>query len=112
MTLQAKLRRLGEALAAEVENTFHYWRPDMPAPFCVWAEDGEESAVYADDHKTEQAIGGYVDYYTREEYDPVADTIQEILNGITEFPFWWRLESVQYEDETNLIHFQWTWGAG
>ena len=37
----------------------------------------------------------------------MVDTIQDALNGIENCG--WRLESVQYEDETNLIHFEWTW---
>lgn len=105
MTLQNKLQPLGEALAAVVPNTRHYWRPNMKPPFCVWAEDGENGFA-ADDKKAEQAITGTVDYYTLQEYDPNVDKIQQALNtpGIR-----WRLNSVQYEDETNLIHYEWTW---
>ena len=47
---------------------------------------------------------------TRTEYDPTLDRIQEILNGF-DFPFSWRLESVQYEDDTDLIHYEWTWSV-
>jgi hypothetical protein len=34
------------------------------------------------------------------------DNIQAALNSLR-IP--WRLNSVQYEDETNLIHYEWTW---
>lgn len=108
MTLQQKLERIGTALAEAIPNTYHYWRPQMAAPFCVWAEDGESSALWADDKKHEQSISGYVDYYTKTEYDPALDTIQTILNGF-DFPFGWSLYTVDYEDETNLIHYQWLW---
>ena len=124
MTLQQKIKAVGDALVngltviPEGEETgelvcgvFHYWRPNMRAPFCVWAEDGEQNpAANADDRKAEQAITGYVDYYTKTEYDTTADLIQDALFELQESePFGWWLESVQYEDETNLIHFQWTW---
>ena len=112
MTLQNKLERIGAALVAGVgSNVYHYWRPNIPAPFCVWAEDGETLSFNADNHKKEQAIGGYVDYYTKREFDPMLDTIQDVLNGINEFPFSWRLDSVQYEEDTNLIHYQWLWSV-
>lgn len=117
MTLQTKLERLGTALVDGLTvngklscDVYHYWRPNMGAPFCVWAEDGEQyTSIQADNHKAEQAVTGYVDYYTKVEYDPNLDTIQTILNEINDFPFGWRLDSVQYEDETNLIHYQWIW---
>lgn len=118
MTLQQKLKRIGDALVNGLTvngkplcGVYHYWRPQMESPFCVWAEDGEDTAASADNHKQEQAVSGFVDYYTKTEYDGIIDTIQNILNGITGFPFGWRLASVQYEDDTNLIHYQWTWSV-
>lgn len=108
MMLQTKLERIGEALAAAVNNVYHYWRPNMSAPFCVWGEDGEDDSFNANNRKKEQSISGYVDYYTKTEFDPVVDTIQETLNGF-EFPFGWRLATVDYEEETNLIHYSWEW---
>ena len=116
-TLQSKLEKIGNALVAGFTvdktvtvNVYHYWRPKMQAPFVVWAEDGESyERINADNHKAEQAITGYLDYYTKTEYDPKIDTIQDILNGMNGFPFSWYLDSVQYEDDTNLIHYQWIW---
>ena len=113
MTLQQKLERIGAALVAGVgSNVYHYWRPNMQAPFCVWGEDREDSSLDADDQKQEQAISGYVDYYTKTEYDPMLDTVQDVLRGIAgDMAFCWRLDSVQYEEETNLIHYQWLWSV-
>lgn len=54
-------------------------------------------------------MSGIVDFYTQTEFDPIADTIQGILNGED---IGWSLDSVQYEEETNLIHFQWRWWTG
>ena len=104
--MQSVLRRLAEALAG-IENlrVYHYWRPQMQAPFCVWAEDGEENSMWGNNHKTEQVIKGTVDYYTKQEFDPAVDLIQTTLNTIEVLG--WELNSVQYEDNTNLIHFEW-----
>lgn len=105
MMFQSKLQPLGEALAAIVPNTKHYWRPNMEPPFCVWAEDGE-NGFSAGNKKAEQAITGTIDYYTKQEYDTAADEIQAALNALG-IP--WRLNSVQFEDETGLIHYEWIW---
>lgn len=104
MMLQIKLKAIGDALAELTANCYHYYRPKMEPPFIVWAEDGEASGLHVDNHKGEQAVSGWIDYYTLTEYDPKLDEIQECLNGL---PIAWRLDSVDYEDETNLIHYSW-----
>lgn len=110
MSLQQKLEQIGTALAAALPNVYHYYRPQMQEPYCVWAEDGETNALDADNQKQEQVVGGYVDYYTRTEYDPALDTVQGVLLGLQgKLPFGWALSSVDFEDETNLIHYQWSW---
>ena len=111
MTLQQKLKRIGDSLAVVVPNSYHYFRPQLQPPYLVWAEDGEADSFDADNHKKEQVVSGFIDYYTKEEYDPTMDTIQETLNTF-DFPFGWRLASTDYEDETNLIHYSWDFSVG
>jgi len=109
MTLQQKLRTFGELLADSVDNLHHYHRPNMTAPFCVWAEDGESESFHANNSKKEQAIVGTIDYYTKTEYDTVVDTIQATLENADDLTVAWRLNTVDYEQETNLIHWSWEW---
>jgi len=108
MSLQSKLQQLGEAFATVTTNCHHYWRPVKTLPCLMWAESGEENSFDSDNHKSEQHIVGTCDYYTKTEFDPLIDTIQETLDelGVT-----WSLASVQYEDETNTIHYEWNWGV-
>ena len=105
MTLKQKIEPIGKAYSKIIENCYHYWRPKLSAPFLVWAEDGD-NAAWADDQIIEQAITGTTDYFTQEEFDPAIDAIQNanISLGIA-----WRLNSVQYEEDTSLIHYEWTW---
>ena len=105
MTLKQKIEPIGKAYSKIIENCYHYWRPKLSAPFLVWAEDGD-NAVWADDQMIEHAITGTTDYFTQEEFDPAIDAIQNanISLGIA-----WRLNSVQYEEDTSLIHYEWTW---
>lgn len=108
MTFSEKLKRMRDALTAiDGLTVYHYFRPQMQAPFCVWAEDGESESQWGNNHMLEQVLSGTVDYYTHDEYDGVIDLIQDALNSIETCG--WNLESVQYEDETNLVHFEWFW---
>jgi hypothetical protein len=50
-------------------------------------------------------VTGTIDLFTQNEFDPVVDQIQE---GLNELGIGWDLNSTQYEDETNLIHYEWT----
>ena len=109
MTLQNHLKQLYIPFTTlEGVKVSHYKRTAKP-PFIVWAEDGELESLNADNHKAEQQLTGIVDLYTLKEFDPLADAVQEILNSEN---VGWRLDSVQYEDETNLIHYQWRWWIG
>lgn len=109
MKLTPKINRLTEALASiEGLDIYHYARPQKKsAPFAVWQEDGEASSLEASNKKQEQALSGSLDYFTQEEADEMVDAIQEALNEIETFG--WELNSVQYEEETELIHYEWVW---
>lgn len=107
MSLQTKMQQIGAALNDALgSHVHHYFRPTGEIPSCVWQEDGEDASFHSGNHKTEQAIRGTVDYFTQTEFDPNADTIQTTLDGIGAA---WSLESVQFEESTKLIHFEWRW---
>lgn len=107
-SLQQSLMMVRDELnKIEGAKFFHYQRdPDTKKEYGVWMENGEGDAFHADNHKAEQQISGTLDYYTQIEYNPILDEIQEALDRID--PGGWTLESVQYEDETDLIHYEWT----
>ena len=73
--------------------------------YFVWQEDGE-SVLAADDLHAECAITGTTDLFTKQEFDPWVDAFGEALSshGIA-----WSLSSVQYEDDTGFIHYEWSW---
>jgi hypothetical protein len=72
--------------------------------YIVWAEDGQADSLWADSRMQEQAIQGTIDYFTKTENDPNTNAIEVALND-AEISF--RLNSVQYEDETKYIHYEW-----
>lgn len=106
MSLQAKIQQIGTALSSAITpGVYHYFRPTGKIPACVWQESGEDYSFHSGNHKTEQAIRGTVDYYTQTEFDATADTIQATLDGLGAA---WSLESVQYEEDTKIIHYEWS----
>lgn len=108
-----KLSAIYEALTAiSGLKVYHYFAPSQTKlPYCVWYEDGEASALDASNHKAEQAIRGYVEYFTKTEFDSVFDSIQSALNSIENLG--WSYESTIYgdpsSDDDNTIHHTWSW---
>lgn len=105
MSLQNKLKRVSDALVTVSERCYHYRRPaSVEKNYIVWQEDSEDDSFNASNHKAEQQIHGTIDFFTQTEFDSVVDGIQAALDlaGIG-----FRLKSVDYEDETKLIHYEW-----
>lgn len=104
--MQSKLKVIPELLLKVTDNVGHYEAMKKTDKYIVWAEDSEGSSVEGDNRKVNQSIEGTIDYYTKEEFDPNADKIQqELIDACISF----YLESVQYEDETEYIHYEWVW---
>jgi hypothetical protein len=91
------------------EATFHYEARSKSDKYIVWAEDSPGDTVFADDELDERAIEGTVDYYTKTEYDP---TVKQIENAMDNSEMSWRLSSIQHEEDTGYIHYEWIWQVG
>lgn len=100
------LNKIKDALLTVTNNVGHYTVMREADQYIVWAEDGQADAVWADDTMRAQAIQGTIDYFTKTENDLNVEKIQTALNnaGISFY-----LNSVQYEDETKFIHYEWVW---
>lgn len=91
------------------DATFHYFSaPDIDR-YIIWAEDGQADASYADNKMAIQVIEGTTDLFTRMEFDTLVKQIQVAMNeaGIA-----WKLNSVQFEEQTGYIHYEWVWQVG
>lgn len=104
MLMLSDLDKVKNALLSVTSNVFHYEALGVSDKYIVWAEDSEASSVEADNIKVYQAIQGTIDYYTLEENDTNIEVLQNALNE-AEISFY--LNSIQYEDETRLIHYEW-----
>lgn len=99
------LQRLQQALAA-LGNAYHYVaEPNAVPPYIIWIEDGDNDLMAGNVH-AERCYTGTIDLYTKAEFDPLLDSIPSALENIGAA---WYLNSVQYEDDTSLIHYEWAW---
>ena len=104
--MESMLETLQAALATLTDNCYHYVAaPNSTIPYIVWMEDGDNDLA-GDDHHAEQSYTGTVDLYTKQENDPLFTSIPAALAGIGAS---WYLNSVQYEEETGLTHYEWVW---
>lgn len=97
---------LRDLLLTVTPDTFHYFAHKKPNKYIVWAEEEQGSAIHADDEMTEQSLRGTIDYFTKIEADPNFDFIQGKLNSSD---IAWSLNSVQHEQDTGYIHYEWVW---
>ena len=105
MTWNDKLKRLSDGLGA-LGGPVHDDHGSQPEPPCiVWAEESANEQ-HADNTVAEQSPSGTLDYFTQEEFDPMVEAIQGKLR---ELGAAWGLNSVQYEEDTDLIHYEWVW---
>ena len=107
--MDSKIKIIRDTLLKVSDNVGHYEAKEKNDQYIVWAEDSEGSSVEGDNRKENQSIQGTIDYFTRTEFDPMVDDIQEALID-AEISFY--LNSVQYEDETKYTHYEWVWEVG
>lgn len=103
------LDNLRQALAALTERTYHYYAaPSTMPPYIVWAEDSDNDLI-ADNVHAERCYEGTIDLFTKSEGDALIEAIPSALESIGAAYY---LNSVQYEEDTGLIHFEWVWQYG
>ncbi len=100
------LEQIKRAITALTEDVWRYHAPPKSKlPYIVWGEDGANH-FQADNKNKETSYTGTIDLYTRNQDDPLMERIPKALND-TEAA--WYLNSVQYEEETQIIHYEWVW---
>ena len=100
------LDRIRDALLAVTTEVYHFHAHKPKTPYIVWAEDGAGDTVFANGRLQNQAVAGTVDLYTDDPEDTTLfEGVQTALDGVCA----WRLNSIQYEDDTGLTHYEWVW---
>lgn len=109
ISMHTKIKQIRDLMLEVTENTYHYKALKQPDQYIVYAEDTGGNDLAGDNKKTCQAIQGTIDYFTKTEFDPNVEKIQEQLNN-AEISFY--LNSIQFEEETEYIHWEWVWEVG
>lgn len=100
------LDELRDALLDVTTAVYHFHAHKPPRKYIVWAEDGAGDTVFGNGRMQNQAITGAVDLFTDDPEDTgLFEGVQAALDGVCA----WRLNSVQYEDDTGLTHYEWVW---
>ena len=102
--MELTLSNLKNALLTVTDKVYHYTAPkNCDVPYIVWAEDSRYDLV-ADNVHVEAGIEGTIDLFTRQENDERMPGIEAVLNSL---PIGWYLNSTQFEEQTELVHFEW-----
>lgn len=79
--------------------------PPQDAAWGVVAIDGGFSLA-GDDTHAEDALEGTIDLFTRRLSAADFEAVSNCLHGLD---ICYRLNSVQYEQDTRLLHYEWVW---
>lgn len=84
------------------------WDTHPEPPYGVYALDGSGSDLWADDRQEEQVLQGTVDLFVRGRGRDKMALVERALydSGVS-----WDLNSIQYESDTRLTHFEWVFEA-
>lgn len=96
------MTRIKAALESTGLPFAHYAWSQKPPEYGVYAEDGGDDFL-ADGEHAERGTTGTIDYFTRDDSGSIRDTIETALKGVCAY----RLNSIQYEDDTGFIHYEW-----
>lgn len=82
-----------------------HWQSER---YFVWQEDGRND-LESNDRHTEKAVTGTTDLFTKIEFDPWVQALEESFDNTPEIA--WRYNSFQYEEETGFYHHEWVWSV-
>lgn len=98
--------KIVEAHLAVTDRVSHNRRIKSSRYF-VWQEEGAKD-FEGDGRHLERAMRGSTDLFTKQERDPWSEKLEHEFDrlGIA-----WKLNSVQYEEDTGFTHYEWLWEA-
>lgn len=102
MTWAEKIIAAHEAVTDRVRRYYHM-KGDR---YFVWQEDGSNDFLASGKH-AERAVTGTTDLYTKRENDPWVERFEQALDEAEDIA--WYRTSVQYEQDSGYIHYEWAW---
>lgn len=85
----------------------HAWSKAPEGDFGTYSENSGEDLT-ADEKHVERGTEVYINYYTRDDTSTPRTTIETAINSLN-IP--WYLNTIQYENDTGYIHYEWWCGV-
>lgn len=105
-TIEA-INKLGEALSNLNVPVFYAKKgKDISTNYIVYREDLVSDTLQADGHIIAEKQQGTVDFYTKTPLQPILAKITEAIDSVESMIIIG--ENMQYENETNQFHYEWT----
>lgn len=102
------LEELFLALQATGYAFAHYaWSKAPEGDYGTYSESNGNDLI-ADDKHIERGTEGYINLFTRDDTDTPRVKIETALNSLN---IAWNLNTVQYENDTGFIHYEWEFGV-
>lgn len=106
-------RELGEGLneltvSGKPMKFAHFgWASAPKGDYGVWAEESADQ-FQADNRYGEHFQIGYIHWFTRSDSEEGKDAIEDYLKQVQEENVCaWYLNTIQYEENTHFIHYEW-----
>lgn len=91
--------------ATDIPFAAYGWDHAPAGAYGVISLEGQEDSVAGDGRILTQSIRGSIDLFVKGTGTTEAEAIQGAINGLVA----WRLNSVQFEDDTGLVHYEWVY---
>lgn len=82
------------------------WSHSPDTDYGVVTLEKREQLTANADSIAETMLGGYVDLFVR---IGTVDKMKQVDDALSTLGIWFKLNSVQYEDDTGYTHFEWVW---
>ena len=83
------------------------WTSAPVGDYGVYAEDGADQ-FQANNRYAEHIMTGSVDWYTRTDDESGRNAIETLFKSLQDTEcFAWYLNTIQYEANTNFLHYEW-----
>ena len=89
-----------------VTDAVGHWERMKSDRYFVWQEEGRNDLEAGNRH-AEKAMTGTTDLFTKREFDPWVEAFEAALDADPYIA--WRLNSVQYEEDTGFHNWEWVW---
>lgn len=74
--------------------------------YFVWQEEAA-NVLLADGIHAAKTVSGTTDFFTKQEFDPWKEELEASFDASPYIS--WKLNSIQYEEDTGFYHYEWIW---